>query len=130
MEQQLLLPLIIALPLLPATLIRIIGERPNPREAVTVVTAVVVLGLLGILAGDIYQGERPAFTFAEPIPGLPIRFDVEPLGMLFALVAGSLWLVTSIYAIGYMRGHHEQNQTRFFMFFAIAIASTLSVSFS
>lgn len=130
MEQHALLPLIVALPLLAAVLIRVIGERPNPREAVTLVTATIVLALLGLLAGDIYRGEQPSFTFAEPVPGLPIRFQVEPLGMLFALVAGSLWLVTSIYAIGYMRGHHEQNQTRFFMCFAIAIAATLAVSFS
>ena len=40
--------------------------------------------------------------------------------MLFALVAGLLWLVTSIYSIGYMRGHNEQNQTRFYAMFAIA----------
>ena len=41
--------------------------------------------------------------------------------MLFALVASGLWIVTTLYAIGYMRGHHEENQTRFFACFALAI---------
>jgi multicomponent Na+:H+ antiporter subunit D len=69
-----------------------------------------------------------AIDIAEPLPGLAIRFEVEALGMLFALVASVLWLVTSIYAIGYMRKHHEKNQTRFYAMFAIAIGSTLGIA--
>ena len=49
---------------------------------------------------------------------------------MFALVASVLWLVTSVYSIGYMRSHHEQNQTRFYAFFAIAIASAIAVAFA
>jgi len=41
-----------------------------------------------------------------------------------------LWLITSLYAIGYMRSHHEQNQTRFYAMFAISIGSTLGAAFS
>ena len=76
------------------------------------------------------EGGRPTITLAEPFPGIALQFTLEPLGMLFALIAGFLWIVTSIYAIGYMRGHHEKNQTRFYMFFAIAIAVTQGVAFS
>ena len=50
--------------------------------------------------------------------------------LLFALVASFLWIVTSLYSIGYMRGHHEENQTRFYFFFAIAIAGAIGVAFS
>src|SRR5690606_20519064 len=67
---------------------------------------------------------------AEPLPGIPLAFEVEPLGLVFALVASFLWIVTSIYAIGYMRGHHEENQTRFYIFFALAIAGVMGVAFS
>ena len=63
-------------------------------------------------------------------PGLSLAFKIEPLGATFALIASSLWILTSIYAIGYMRGHHEQNQTRFFAFFALAIASTMGIAFA
>jgi multicomponent Na+:H+ antiporter subunit D len=38
--------------------------------------------------------------------------------------------VTSLYSIGYMRGHHEKNQTRFYIFFAVAISATMGVAFS
>ncbi|MCB2011640.1 MAG: monovalent cation/H+ antiporter subunit D family protein, partial [Geminicoccaceae bacterium] len=50
------------------------------------------------------------------------------LGAVFAGIASLLWIATSFYAIGYMRGHHEENQTRFFACFAIAIASAMGVA--
>jgi multicomponent Na+:H+ antiporter subunit D len=64
------------------------------------------------------------------MPGFRIAFAVEPLGMLFGLVASGLWVLTEIYAIGYMRGHHEKNQTRFYACFAIAIFAALSAAFA
>lgn len=126
-----LLLLIIALPLLAAVLIGLVGdERPNLREGVSLVSAALVLLLLLDLASAVMQGARPVLQIAEPFPGVPIRLALEPLGMLFALVAGSLWIITTLYAIGYMRAHHEANQTRFYLFFAIAIAITMGVAFS
>ncbi len=71
-----------------------------------------------------------AVDIVETLPGLFIRFEVEPLGMLFALIVGVLWLITSIYSIGYMRGHNDPNQTRFYAMFAIAIGSTLGTAFA
>jgi multicomponent Na+:H+ antiporter subunit D len=50
--------------------------------------------------------------------------------MLLALVTSTLWFVTGIYAIGYMRKHKEKNQTRFYALFAIAIGSALGAAFS
>ncbi len=50
--------------------------------------------------------------------------------MLFALVASGLWILTTVYAAGYMRGHHEEHQTRFFGCFAIAIFAALAAAFS
>jgi multicomponent Na+:H+ antiporter subunit D len=80
--------------------------------------------------GPVRSGEVSGVTFVEVIPGVPLGLEVEPLGLLFALVASFLWIVTSLYAIGYMRGHHEKNQTRFFFFFAISIAAAMGVAFA
>ncbi|MED5416500.1 MAG: proton-conducting transporter membrane subunit, partial [Candidatus Latescibacterota bacterium] len=41
-----------------------------------------------------------------------------------------LWIVTSLYGFGYMRGHHEIDQTRFFFFFAVAITAALGVAYA
>jgi len=103
---------------------------PNPREAVTLLCATalawVVWGLLPLLLA----GERPAVQISEVMPGLAIAFRVEPLGMLFAALASGLWIVNSVYSIGYMRGNSEKHQTRFFTYFAIALGATIGVAFA
>lgn len=118
------------LPLFGAMGIIVARHYPNIREGVTLVTASLVAILVTVVANRFMGGEDFSLTIIEPLPGVAIAFKVEALGMLFALVAGLLWLVTSIYAIGYMRGHNEKNQTRFYAAFAIAIACTLGVAFS
>ena len=65
----------------------------------------------------------------EMFPGLSITLTLEPLGMIFAGVASFLWIVTTVYAIGYMRGH-EKSQTRFYAYFAVAIGSAMGVAMS
>lgn len=121
----------IVLPLLGALAIAVAGRiHANLREAVTLVTAAaliwVVWGLLPMLMG----GGRPTVEISQVMPGLSIAFKVEPLGMLFAALASGLWLINSIYSIGYMRGNKEQNQTRFFSCFALALAATMGVAFA
>jgi multicomponent Na+:H+ antiporter subunit D len=120
----------VLLPVLGAFAVLALRSNPNAREVATLVAGGVtfwhVLGLLRMVR----EGARPALSLLEVVPGVELAFQVEPLGMVFALVASFLWPVTSLYAIGYMRGHHEENQTRFFFFFAIAIAGALGVAFS
>lgn len=127
--EQLIL-IAIGLPLLSSILILLTDKRPNLREAVTITTALLVLSSVVMLADRVFNGEAPALQLLEPIPGISIKFEIEPLGMLFALVAGVLWPVTSIYAIGYMRSHREPNQTRFYAAFAISISCALAAAFS
>ncbi len=122
--------LALLVPLLGGALMVGFRNRPNLRETATLITATTVFGLVLSLLPGVLAGERPGMVFAEPLPGLPLSLEVEPLGLLFALVASSLWIVTSLYSIGYMRGHHEKNQTRFYLFFAVAISSALGVAFA
>ena len=130
MTDQSLILLAVVLPLAGAVGISLCDRWPNLRETVTLVTAA-TLGLIVIqLYSRLEGGSSLTLQLAEPLPGLPVYFAIEPLGMLFALVAGLLWFVTSIYAIGYMRGHHEKNQTRFYAMFAIAISSAMGTAFA
>jgi multicomponent Na+:H+ antiporter subunit D len=76
------------------------------------------------------DGGRPAVTLFELMPGLALKFEVEPLGMLFGVVASGLWIVNSLYSIGYMRGNNEAHQTRFYVCFAGALASAIGIAFS
>jgi len=120
----------ICLPVLGAVLICLTGSKPNVREAVTLTTAIALFGLVLIVFSSVASGGRPEVTLIEMFPGLSLSFKVEPLGAVFGIIASGLWILTSVYAIGYMRGHHEKNQTRFYACFALALASTIGVAFA
>jgi len=113
-----------------AALIALAGRWPNLREGVTLATAGLLLAsVLGLLP-TVLAGGVPQLFVLEMLPGIALGFRVEPLGMLFALVASGLWVVNSIYSIGYMRGNGEPHQTRFYVCFAMALAATMGIAFS
>lgn len=120
----------LVLPLLGAAGIALANKASNLREGVTLTTAALLFACVTQLLGPVLEGARPAVTLLEPLPGLPIAFYVEPLGMLFALIASGLWIVNSVYSIGYMRGNGEKKQTRFYVCFALAIAAALAIAFA
>ena len=127
---QSMLQLSIILPILASLGIMATGRNANLREAVTIATSLVLLYFVIHLYQGIQLGESITAHWGELLPGLQISFNIEPLGMLFALIASFLWLITTIYSIGYMRSHNEQNQTRFYVCFAIAIGSVMGIAFA
>ena len=123
----LLVVLISAIAIIP---ISFSDRKPNIREFWTLLAAsakflLVVSMLPWILDGNTYE-----LTLFKVLPGLAIQFKVDAFGMLFALVASSLWIITSVYSIGYMRGLNEHAQTRYFKFFALSLSATLGVAFA
>lgn len=131
MNPELAIGLAIGVPLLGmAFMLMMNSAYPNLREAVTLITSSCLFLIVLTLLPHVVAGERPTLTWFSILPDLPITFTVEPLGMLFALVASGLWIVTSIYSIGYMRGNDEHHQTRFYACFAIALSSTMGVAFA
>ena len=75
------------------------------------------LGMIFMMLPLIREGKILHFKFGEILPGIPIEFRVDGLGMLFALVASSLWILTTLYSIGYMRGLKEHESDTFFLLF-------------
>jgi multicomponent Na+:H+ antiporter subunit D len=120
----------LAVPLIGAVLIAAAHRAPNVRETITLVTAAALFLLVASLLPEVAAAGRPAVTLFEVMPGLALKFEVEPLGMLFALVASLLWIVTSVYSIGYMRGNDEEHQTRYYVCFAGALASAIGIAFA
>ncbi len=108
----------------------LLGKSPNLREGATLIVGGVLLLLVLTIFTAVGNGESPHYLLINVIDGLNIEFRVEPLGALFALIASGLWIVNSLYSIGYMRGTNEKNQTRFYMSFAIAISSAMGIAFA
>ena len=119
--------LVSALAVIPLILLR---RRPNLREAVSLLAGVVKLLLVLSMLPTVLAGKVIEFTLFPAVAGVPIQFRIDGLGMLFALVASSLWILTTLYAIGYMRGLEERAQTRFYSFFALSLSATLGVAFA
>ncbi|MEK9673803.1 MAG: monovalent cation/H+ antiporter subunit D family protein [Rhodospirillaceae bacterium] len=125
-----LMVLALCLPVIGAFVVLGLGRWENARDAASLITACILFYVVTQLYPHVAAGSRPDIVLIDMVPGLSIRLTLEPLGMIFALIASFLWIITTLYAIGYMRGHHEENQTRFYFFFAIAIASAMGVAMS
>ncbi len=122
--------LVLAVPLAGALGIVAAARSPTIRETISLLTGAILFAVVAWIASAAGSGETLRLVAADPFPGLLLAFSAEPLGLVFALVASGLWIVTTIYAIGYMRAHRERHQTRFYAFFAIAIASTMGIAFA
>jgi multicomponent Na+:H+ antiporter subunit D len=116
------------IPVAAAALIAACHRRPNLREAVSIAGAGVSFASMLSFIQPVLDGERPRLALGEMMPGLALVLELEPLGLLFALIASGLWLVSAVYSIGYMRGNAEEHQTRFYVCFALAIASAIGVA--
>ncbi|MFA9459312.1 proton-conducting transporter membrane subunit [Thiohalorhabdus methylotrophus] len=130
MEADTLMVLAGAVPLVSAVLILAADRRPALRDGLVLLGALALLGVVVSLTLAFWAGERPYLEIAEPLPGVPLALTLEPLGVLFALVAGGLYAVTAVYAVGYMRGNEEHAQGPFHAWFALALAATMGVAFS
>lgn len=122
--------LALIVPLIGAVAIALLGRWPNIREAATMITAVTLFGLVIRVLLGLTDGEYIYVEWLTLFSGVSIAFNTEPLSILFAMIASGLWIITSIYAVGYMRGAGEKNQTRFYVCFAIALAAAMGVAFS
>ena len=125
---ELSLALALAIPAIGGVFVALLGSRPNLREAATLIAAVLLAFNVAYLV-EVAQSQ-PTLNLATLAPGLHLVFKLEPLGAVFAAVASGLWIVNSLYSIGYMRGNNEKNQTRFYVCFCIAIAGAMGVALS
>ncbi|MEZ6195222.1 MAG: proton-conducting transporter membrane subunit [Planctomycetota bacterium] len=130
MSPETALQIALALPVAASVLALLFGDRPNLREGAAIVCGgLLTLVVFGIARG-IDDGREYVWAPFEMLPGVDLAFRVERLGLLFSGVAAVLWPVTTLYAAGYMRGHHEKNQTRFFTFFALAIFAAIGAAYA
>jgi len=122
--------LAVSVSLLCALLIIVSGKRPNLREGWTFLAGIIKFGIVASMIPVVLRGQEIVYNLIDILPGVGIAFRVDALGLLFALVSSSLWIVTSAYSIGYMRSLNEHSQTRYFCFFALALSATIGVAFA
>ena len=118
---------LLGLPLLASALVLLLRDKPDLRDGQALLIGVITAACAVRLYAS---AETDTVHFISLAAGLDISFTPEPLGKLFALVAGVLWPVATLYTIGYMRGAGEANHTRFMFFYAIAIHAAMGIALS
>ncbi len=105
-------------------------KYPRLRDGLLVLLGLMLFIRIAVYFPFIADAELPGLYLWALMPGLEIVFELEPLGLIFALVASFLWGVTTLYASGYMHGNQEPHQTRFYSFFSLAICAAIGIAFA
>ena len=102
-----------------SVLIYVLGEhiRPNAREGITILASICKIVIVYSMIPAVLAGKAIKLELFSIVKGVSFAFNVDAAGMVFACVASTLWILTSIYSIGYMRGHGEKNQTGYYAAF-------------
>ena len=106
------------------------ARRPNVREGWTVLAAVSAFAVVASMLPAAISGTTYVSSLGTLVDGVELSLQADPLGLLFGTVASLLWLITSFYSVGYMRGLSEHAQTRYFAAFAASVAAALGVAFA
>jgi multicomponent Na+:H+ antiporter subunit D len=122
--------LAILVSLVAAGLILLCGRRPNLREAWTFIAAIGKFSLVLSLVPLVVHGGTVESTRLDLVHGLALHLRVDLFGLIFALLASALWIVTSVYSVGYMRGGHYTHQTGYFASFAVCVSAAIGIAFS
>ncbi len=119
-------PLVLASSLVPGLVIFALREEYRAlRTALNLLGAGVKLLLVGVMLWGVAHGHT--YETAIPLlPGLDLTLRSDPLPMLFVTLSAVLWLVTTVYAVGYLEG--SPNRSRFFGFFSLCVSSTVGIA--
>lgn len=114
--------------LVPGVVIFFLREQQvRLRSTLNLAAAAVKIGLVAALTPAVVAGARPEWR-TPLLPGADLVLRAEPLSLLFAALSAVLWLLTTIYAIGYLE--ERTHRSRFFGFFSLCVAATVGISFS
>jgi len=118
--------LVLASSLLPGLIIFALPERSRgARTILNLGGAAVKLGLVIWMIGQSVQGVHYEFR-ASLLPGADMVLRSSALGLFFVGLSALLWMVTTVYAIGYLED--SPHRSRFFGFFSICVTATVGAA--
>ncbi len=118
--------LIVLSSLLPGFLIFFLREASHRlRSTLNMTGAVVKLLLVGVMIWGVFH-EHVYETRWTLAPGLDLVLHADALSVLFVTLSTLLWLVTTVYAIGYLEA--SPHRSRFFGFFSLCVTATVGLA--
>jgi multicomponent Na+:H+ antiporter subunit D len=116
--------------LIAVPLILFSSRNRNLREFWTIAASFIKFGLVLSLLPGALANRIVGISLFEIAPGIKLALKADPFGVFFALIASGLWIFTSFYSIGYVRGLNEHKQTRYFACFAVCLSATMGIAFA
>ncbi|HHU92920.1 MAG TPA: monovalent cation/H+ antiporter subunit D family protein [Halanaerobiaceae bacterium] len=102
------------------------GENKKLRNSIV---------FLSVLLALVFSWRTGLLVFAGKSIGLKVELGrfvwslrPDPLGVVFGLIASTLWLFTGVYSFGYM--DNKEKQGSYYVFFLLALCVTLGVAFA
>lgn len=118
--------LVVLSSLLPGLIIFVLPEeRVGLRTALNLIGAVAKLLLVGWMLWGVAQGHHYEVRLAL-LPDIDLVLRADPLALLFVTLSAVLWLLTTVYAIGYLEG--SPHRSRFFGFFSLCVTAAIGVA--
>jgi multicomponent Na+:H+ antiporter subunit D len=100
-------------------------DRQRLRTTLNMAGAILKIALIAIITAGVLEGRDYETRWAW-LPGLDFVLRVDPISLLFAALSSLLWLLTTIYAIGYLED--SPHRSRFFGFFGLCVTATMGVA--
>jgi len=126
MTGSILLAAILAIAWLTGVLTFFVPEhRTTLRNALNLGAALGKLALVGLLLLAVQQGQ--AFELSYPLlPGIELLLHADAWTLLFLTLSTLLWLLTTVYAVGYLAD--SPHRSRFFGFFGLCVGATAGIA--
>lgn len=126
-----ILPILVPLSALCAVpFIILFREYKYIKETISIFSAITMFSLVNLIFCE-YLSERVLFfELIKITPTISISFRTDNSAILFAMISSFLWIITTFYSIGYLRGLKEKKETSFYVYFALTLFATSALAFS
>lgn len=101
-------------------------KADKQRKVVTLITTLLTAVFVWLQIPSALQGSAP--VICGSIGTMHWRLQPDPLGIIFAVIASTLWVVTAVYSFGYMK--HSEHQRNFYTFYLFSLAVTMGIALS
>lgn len=116
--------------LIAAALILANDRRPNLRDSITMLAAVGKFGIIFSMLPAVLAGKVIETAPLNLAPGIALHLRADAFGLVFALLSSFLWIVTSVFNIGYMRALKYGHETGYYASFAVCLSAAIGIALS
>ncbi len=95
------------------------------RSTFNIAGALITLSLIALLLNGV-SNNLYFETRLTLLPNIDLVLRADTLSLLFVSLSGFLWLLTTIYAIGYFK--YSAHLSRFFAFFSLCVGATIGLA--